>query len=173
MNSGRRGFSLIEILITLVFVSFAFLPIYNLFRFGTRGTATTEREVLCTNHASDLANLFRELSVTQVEQCFPSLTSGGQETSLPDDSQILNAVKAAFPTPPDFLTTLPPNFERSMHIKRLDGGRPGIFGGFADAWQHRSKVPTFIITVTVKSKGSTQKTNIGDDSVTLVTLVMD
>jgi len=50
---------MIEVLVALVFVSFSFLPIYNLFRFGQLGTVSNEKEVEATNYASDLTNFMR------------------------------------------------------------------------------------------------------------------
>ena len=66
--SRRNGFSMLEIVVALVFVACAFLPIYNLFRTGSIGTASNINENIATNYASDMINFLRDLRYYQIEK---------------------------------------------------------------------------------------------------------
>lgn len=158
---------MIEVLVTLMFVSFAFLPIYNLFRFGQRGTWSNEKEIVNTNFAGDLINYMREISVADLDKCFPSAKS---EIKLADETQIKAALKRINMTPPD--CPLPQvGVIRSMTLQRFEGLPGTLLGKLFDLFTQRVAVPNFLVTVTVNYHKPGM--SMGEDEVTLSTIVMD
>jgi len=162
--SFRRslGFSLIEILLALVFISFSFLPIYNLFRFGQVGTMSNVKEIEATNHASDLVNFLREMSYAEVS----GLVGSANEISCKDDTEI----KAKFP---DWNLKIDKDYTRSLTLQRFLGnkaGWAGLAGLLENFTKNRRAVPNFLAEVTISfKKGPTGPL----DSVKLSTIIMD
>lgn len=169
----RCGFSMLEILVALVFVSFAFLPIYNMFRFGTRGTASNAREVEMTNYASDLINFIRERKATELGKVFKS----GTET-LHKDSDIiaklnqLSKKSGAMPVIPPVTES---HYNRKMSVTKYKAeykkGLSGIFDLKSDFLNNRAQVLNYLVSVTVTYTKSGSMNQ--EDEVVLYTLVMD
>lgn len=164
----KKAFSLVEVMIALIFLSFAFLPIYNLFRFGSQGTVNNVYEVTGTNYASDLVNFVRDLRFYQIEQ------AGGKsdKIKLNNDSEI----KAFFEK--IGLTAPPPTekpFARKLELTRFKGrdtrGPLGIVGYLSDLIHQRRSVPNYLIAVTVTFPRTTG--GVGNDDVTLFSMVVE
>ena len=162
----RYGFSMIELLVALMFVSFAFLPIYNPFRFGQRGTWSHEKEIVATNHAADLINFFREINIADLDKCFPG--AKGKPASF-DDSQLQDHLKKNLnlSLPPSELND--PDYSRKTTLIRYNGVGSKVLGIPGDWTYERSAVPNYLVTVEVDYK----KKGMGEDKVTLHTIVMD
>lgn len=157
------GFSLLEILVALVFISFSFLPIYNLFRFGQAGTVSNIKEIEATNYASDLVNFFREMSYTEIKEVMGS----ANEKKFEDDSKI----KAAFPS--WNLKIDEKNYVRGLRLRRFMGNREGILGfaGLLENFtKNRRAVPNYLVDVRITFKKGPGGPN---DEVFLSTVVMD
>jgi len=162
MNRKSTGFSLIEILLALVFVSFAFLPIYNLFRVGNVGAMSNVREVEATNYASDLINFLREMDFSEVENAL----GGDSSADLKNDEEI----KAKFP---NWTLTVGKDFERSLHLQKFKGNKAGLGGltGLVDnIIHHRRSVPNYLAEVKVVFK---KAVGANPDEVKLSTIIMD
>jgi hypothetical protein len=142
----------------LVFISFSFLPIYNLFRFGQVGAISNVREVEATNHASDLINFLRELGYTQLR----SMVSGKNELSLEDDEKI----KSYFP---NWKLKIDPKYSRSLALKRYAGNNHGL-QAIIDYFKMRKSVPNYLAEVKVSFK---KATGVGLDDVVLHIIVTD
>lgn len=163
----KTGFSLIEVLIALIFVSLAFLPIYNLFRFGSQGTVNNVHEVTANNYASDLVNFVRDLKVYQID----SAAGGSKKVTLKNDTDISNFFqKIDLSAPP---TTLHP-YNRILEMEKFKGrdvtGPVGIIGWISDLLNNRRSVPNYLVRVRVEYPRSSGG---GMDDVTLYSLVMD
>lgn len=163
----KHGFSMVELMIALIFISFAFLPIYNLFRFGSQGTTNNVNEVTATNYASDMVNFVRDLRYYQIEQAGDS----SDKIELNNDSEIKTFFqKIDLNAPPE--TRKP--FVRSLKMNRFKGkdtrGPLGIIGWLSDLINKRRSVPNYLVTVKVSYPKSTG--GAGDD-VTLFSLVME
>ncbi|MDD3146804.1 MAG: hypothetical protein PHD82_05835 [Candidatus Riflebacteria bacterium] len=166
--SRRNAFSLVEVMIALIFMSFAFLPIYNLFRFGSQGTVNNVYEVTGTNYASDLINFVRDLRFYQIEK------AGGKsdKITLKNDAEIKAFFeKIGLTAPPE---TIKP-FERSLELSRFKGvdsrGPLGIVGWLSDLIQKRRSVPNYLIKVKVDFPRTSG--GAGNDDVTLFSLVVE
>ena len=163
----KRGFSMIEILVSLVFVSFAFLPIYNLFSFGQRGTTSNEKEIEATNYASDLINFCREQTATDFDRLFQR-----KKWPLVDDDAIHAMFKKINLQPPPKVKD---GYTRSMEVCPFEGrntsGVWGIPGAISDFFKNRQKVPNYRVTVEVKFPKVGSKKVM--DNVTLITIVLD
>jgi hypothetical protein len=165
---NKYAFSIIEILITMVFLSLAFLPLYNLFQFGQKGTKNNLQEVAATNYASDLVNYIRELKFNQFEEAAGSI----ENFRLSNDSQIAAFFRRFDDVPPP-----PPPCEepytRIVEVRKFKGkdsrGPLGIVGWVSDLINKRRAVPNFLITVRVEFPRPKDKT----DQVSLYTIVMD
>ncbi|NCB37152.1 MAG: hypothetical protein EOM80_00150 [Erysipelotrichia bacterium] len=164
---SKRAFSLVEVLIAMIFISFAFLPIYNLFRFGSQGTANNVSEVTATNYASDLINFVRELRVYQIDD------AGGKSEKivLKDDAEIKAFfAKVDLSAPP----AVKKPFSRSLEMCKFKGrntkGPLGIVGLLSDIIHKRRSVPDYLVNVKVSFPRSSGG---GNDSVTLFSLVID
>ena len=161
----KKGFSLVEIMLTLVFISFAFLPIYNLFRFGSAGTVNNIYEVTATNYASDMVNFVRELKVYQVEKLI------GKSLLLKNDEDISKTFKRIGIVAP--VSTKVP-FVRSLEFKKFKGrnkkGLLGISGFLSDLINQRRSVANYLAKVKVEFPRNTGK---GKDDVVLYTILMD
>lgn len=158
--SRRNGFSMLEIVVALVFVACAFLPIYNLFRTGSIGTASNINENIATNYASDMVNFLRDLRYYQIEKADDSkkLTfSNDEETQAFFKKIKLNA-------PP----TCEAPYVRSVELEKFD--RKSLWEWIVDLWAKRTLVPSYLVTVKVSYPKSTGK---GVDDVTLFSLIMD
>lgn len=163
----KKGFSLIEILIALIFLSLAFLPVYNLFRFGSQGTANNIQEVTANNYASDLVNFVRDLKYYQVENAAGS----SKKIQLNNDADIKAFFsKINLSAPPEALHP----FKRSLYLEKFKGrdstGVAGIIGWLSDLLNQRRSVPNFLVKVKVEFPRSSGG---GLDDVTLFSLVMD
>eukprot|EP01156_Anaeramoeba_ignava_P009813 Anaeramoba_ignava/a478257_7.p2 GENE.a478257_7~~a478257_7.p2 ORF type:complete len:169 (+),score=12.07 a478257_7:1308-1814(+) len=164
-SKKNKGFSLIEIMLTLVFISLAFLPIYNLFRFGSAGTANNISEVTATNYASDMVNFLRELKVYQIKDVV------GKDLLLKNDEDISKTFKKIGLAPP---VSAESPFLRSLELKKFKGknkkGILGISGFLSDLINQRRAVPNYLAKVKVEFPRNTGK---GKDDVTLYTIIMD
>lgn len=164
----RQAFSLVEVMIALIFLSFAFLPIYNLFRFGSQGTVNNVNEVTGTNYASDLINFVRDLRFYQIDN------AGGksEKITLKNDDEIKAFFdKIGLTAPP---ATIAP-FSRSLELSRFKGrdtrGPLGIVGWLSDLILQRRSVPNYLINVKVtfpRTSGGP-----GNDDVTLFSMVVE
>lgn len=163
----NSAFSLIEVLIALIFVSLAFLPIYNLFRFGSQGTVNNVHEVTANNYASDLVNFIRDLKVYQIDAAI----GGSKKITLGNDADISNFFKKLdLAAPP---STLHP-YKRILEMEKFKGrdvtGPVGIVGWISDLLNNRRSVPNYLVRVRVEFPRSSGG---GMDDVTLFSLVMD
>jgi hypothetical protein len=155
----RRGFSLLEILLALVFVSFSFLPIYNLFRFGQVGAKSNVKEVEATNYASDLVNFLRNMNYTEVS----TKVGSGDDFSYDGDS----AIKAVFPS---WDLETGDGYTRSLVLRRFPGVRSGFLKNLLDSFIFKRRaVPNFLAEVKVNFK----KPAGGDDEILICTIIMD
>ena len=164
----KAAFSLLEILMALVFISMAFLPIYNLFRYGKQGTVNNLNEVTATNYASDMIDFVRQLKVYQIKAMLNGKTS---EVAYNNDNAISSAFnKIGKVTPPKVKKP----YSRSMSFKYFAGknkrGLFGIIGWISDFINKRRSVPNYLVNVTVSFPNSIGKKR---DNVTLYTIVMD
>lgn len=167
---------MLEILVALVFVSFAFLPIYNMFRFGTRGTVSNAREVEATNYASDLINFMRDRKASELKEVFKN--DAGKLKTLNNDAEIIEILNKMCKTPGSE-PIIPPieekGYTRSMSVTKYTGAnKKGIFGwsgAISDFLNRRGEVLNFLVSVRVAyaRPGSTNP----DDEVVLYTIVMD
>ncbi len=162
---NRRAFSLIEVLVTMVFLSLAFLPLYNLFSFGQKGTTNNLQEVAATNYASDLVNLLRDLSFFE----FAKAAGSVENFKLTGDGQISSFLKRINNIKPLPACEVP--FSRSMEVRKFKGRDGRLFGWISDWLKNRQAVPNYLITVKVEfpRMGNTSE----KDRVTLYTMVMD
>lgn len=165
----RHAFSLVEVMIALIFMSFAFLPIYNLFRFGSQGTVNNVNEVTATNYASDMINFVRELRYYQIEQAGGS----SDKIKLNNDGEIKAFFqKIGLTAPPE--TTRP--FARSLELTRFKGrdtrGPLGVIGWLSDLIHKRRSVPNYLVWVRVTFPRPAGGAG-GDDDVTLFSLVLE
>lgn len=160
----NKAFSLIEILITMVFLSLAFLPLFNLFQFGQKGTTNNLHEVAATNYASDLVNFVREISFSEFSRAAGSV----ENFRLSNDGQI-NAFFRRIGLKPPPACDKP--FSRSMEVRKFKGKDGRFFGWISDWLKNRQAVPNYLVSVKVefpRPAGAGEK-----DRVTLYTLVMD
>ncbi|RCK79154.1 MAG: hypothetical protein OZSIB_0268 [Candidatus Ozemobacter sibiricus] len=172
MPRGRLGFSMIEILVALVFVSFSFLPIYNLFRFGHRGAVSNEKEIEATNYASDLINFMRDRKASELDTLFKSVKDPPE---MKNDDEIADMIRRLNLAP---LPKVGEGYVRSMKIKRFEGknnkGPAGIVGWLSDFINRRRAVNNYLVRVRVAYPlvGAGKSSNQEDD-VVLYTIVMD
>lgn len=171
---SRFGFTMIEILIALVILSFGFLPIYNLFRQGSATTVNNIQENIATNYASDMINFCKDLKFTKINDA-----DNRTDIPLEDDVKIHDffSQEKIKVEPP---TAVEKPFARSMHLHKVDtrtfwsglitGGIAAIKERREDRKKNRKAVPAYIVTVTVTFPRMSGK---GEDEVTLYSLIMD
>lgn len=164
LNNKNKAFSLVEILITMVFLSLAFLPLFNLFQFGTKGTTNNLNEVAATNYASDMINFVREISFTEFSKAAGSV----ENFRLADDGQIRAFFnRIGLKPPPDCQKP----FSRSIEVRKFKGKDGRLFGWLSDWLKNRQAVPNYLVSVKVefpRPAGPGEK-----DKVSLYTIVMD
>lgn len=161
---NNKAFSLIEILITMVFVSLAFLPLFNLFQFGQKGTKNNLHEVAATNYASDMINFVREISFSEFSRAAGSV----ENFRLANDGQIVAFFRRIGLKPPPACEE---PFSRSMDVRKFKGKDDRIFGWLSDWLKKRQQVHNYLVSVKVefpRPAGNEEK-----DKVTLYTIVMD
>ena len=66
--SVRQAFTMIEVVVAIMVIAMAFVPMLNLFKFGSQGTVNNVNEVTATNYASDLVNFVREIQHYKLEE---------------------------------------------------------------------------------------------------------
>ncbi|PKL44773.1 MAG: hypothetical protein CVV41_05240 [Candidatus Riflebacteria bacterium HGW-Riflebacteria-1] len=163
----RKAFSMLEVMIALVITAVAFLPIYNLFRFGSQGAVNNIHEVTASNYAADLINFVRDIRAHQIE----TVAGSSNKITLSSDEQI-----AAFFSKIG-LTAPPPvekPFIRRLELEKFKGndvsGIAGISGWLKDLIFNRKAVPNYLICVKVAfpRMNSSEK-----DDVTLLSMAMD
>ena len=168
IKKQRHAFSMIEVLIALIVVSIAFLPIYNLFRFGSMGTSNNIHEVTASNYAADLVNFVRDVKAQQIAEIAGSTAT---KIKLDSDAQIATFfLRLGLTAPP------PVNepFSRRLELQKFDGrdtsGIAGAWGWLKDLILNRRRVPNYLICVKVAypRMNSSEK-----DDVTLFSMAMD
>ncbi len=163
----RRGFSMVEILVALMFISFAFLPIYNLFRFGHHGTVSNEREIEATNYASDIINFLRTQKTQIIDQKIPEAAT--KEFSLTDKEFFTRFQLLA-----DGFA-MAPGYTRKLMLKKFNGsdktGPMGVIGQVSDWWFNRVSVPNYLVHVHVKFPKGLASGH--EDEVFLSSIIMD
>ncbi|MBF0499391.1 MAG: hypothetical protein HQM09_04625 [Candidatus Riflebacteria bacterium] len=158
---------MIEILVALMFITFTFLPIYNLLSFGQRGTWSNEKEIVGTNYAADLLNFMREVSIRDLDTAFPNAKT---PITLVGDDKIKDALKKINLVPPE--SPIPqPGVVRSMIVQRFEGVKTDLLGKLNDIFNQRKAVPNYLISVSVNYHKA--GISMGDDVATLTTIVMD
>ncbi|NLI77180.1 MAG: hypothetical protein GX442_12155 [Candidatus Riflebacteria bacterium] len=173
MKRHLIGFSMIEVLVALVFVSFSFLPIYNLFRFGQRGAVSNEKEVEATNMASDLINFMRDRKGSDLDALYKNVRDIPE---FKDDDEIAAMLKQINLTP---LPKVREGFTRSMQLKRYEGksGKTSFnpINALIDFINRRRAVPNYLVRVRVAypMSGSAKGTTPPEDDVILYTILMD
>lgn len=164
---SQKAFSMVEVLVTMVFLSMAFLPIYNLFSFGQRGTTNNLNEIAATNYASDLVNFIREIKFYNFEKAAGSV----ENFKLSNDTQIASFFKRiGLKTPP----ACDKPFSRNMEVRKYKGrdtrGPLGVVGWLSDLLNKRRSVQNFMVVVQVEFP---RQGGGGNDVVKLYTVVMD
>ncbi len=95
ISSKQAAFSMMEIMLGLTILVLAFIPIYRMFSYGSKGTASTLSETMATAYASDLMSLVRELSYHEIVACMASSGEGNQDSlELVDDQAIKDFFKS-------------------------------------------------------------------------------
>ena len=157
---------MIEILVALMFVSFAFLPIYNLFRFGHHGTVSNEREIEATNYASDIINFLR----TQKTQ---AINNNIKEAATAEFALSDKDLFTRFQFPPESFA-MSTGFSRTIILKKFEGrDKTGslLINLVKDWWLKRISVPNYLVHVHVKfPKGLAAGL---EDEVFLSSIIMD
>lgn len=158
---------MLEIMIALIVTAIAFLPIYNLFRFGSQGAVNNIYEVAASNYAADLTNFVRDIKAHQIK----TVAGSSNKITLNSDEQI-----AAFFSRIG-LTAPPPvkePFSRKLELEKFsarDTTGPGsIIGWLSDLIHRRRAVSNYLICVKVafpKMSGNEK------DDVTLFSMAMD
>jgi hypothetical protein len=160
---SKRAFSLIEVLMTMVFLSMAFLPLYNLFQFGQKGTTNNLQEVAATNYASDMINFVREIPYRE----FLHAAGSVENFKLTGDDRITAFFRRInLKTPP----ACEKPFSRSIEVRKFKGKDARLPFAVLDLLNKRRAVPNFLITVRVNFPRPGGGTN---DEVSLFTIVMD
>jgi len=158
---------MLEILIALIIAAIAFLPIYNLFRFGSQGAVNNIYEVTASNYAADLINFTRDIKAHQIK----TVAGNSNKITLNSDEQI-----AAFFSRLDMTAPPPVNkpFSRKLELEKFAGrdatGPGGIIGWLSDLINRRQAVTSYLICVKVAypKMNTTEK-----DDVTLFSMAMD
>ncbi len=95
LSKALKAFTLTEIIVALTIILLAFIPIYRMFSYGSKGTASNLSETAATSYASDLINLTRELSYQEIAACMKAYAGEEQdEISLANDLEIASFFKA-------------------------------------------------------------------------------
>ncbi|HOY65469.1 MAG TPA: hypothetical protein PLP29_01195 [Candidatus Ozemobacteraceae bacterium] len=172
MIRWRRAFSLLEILVALVFMSFAFLPIYNLFRFGTRGTTSNAREIEATNYASDLINFLRDRRASDLAKVFKD--DVGKLKTMNNDAEIMDQLRK-MGSGGAGAAIVPPieekGYTRSMTVTKYKASSKSLGGMISDFINRRSNVMNYLVSVRVAY--AKPGTTTPDEEVVLYTIVMD
>lgn len=163
------GFSLLEILLSMTIISFAFLPIYNLFRFSHQGTRSNEREIFATNYASDLVNFLRDQKASVLDR--PGLAS--RRIELNGDDAIRGFFQGFDPprNPPPAVSE---GFVRSLVLEKFDGRDDSLvfIGPLRDFWLKKQSVPNYLAEVKVEYSKRQAGSKEGDE-VVIYSLIMD
>ncbi len=195
---SKSGFSMIEIVISLIILAVGFFPVYNLFRQGSAGTANTVQETVATNYASDLINFCKDLRYTQLKdvgniQDDTPYSDSQFQTIIDQYRQDPNASEEAntelkipnideeeailykrtitftdFPLP----TKQNPGFWQRIWQKIKDA----IGVGGREEQERRNYVPSYKVTVKVqfpKGNGKLDENESKNDEVTFYTIIMD
>lgn len=163
-----RAFSMIEILVSLMVISFAFLPIYNLFRFSRHGVWSNEKEIIATNYASDMINFLRERKAKELETAMGT----AKEKTLANDSEIA-AFFGAFNPPIEPPPAEPTGYyTRTLSLKCYDGKDPTLIGRIMDWILKRQSVLNYLVEVRVAYSKKQLGAKEGDE-VVLYSIVMD
>lgn len=158
---------MLEILIALVITAVAFLPIYNLFRFGSQGAVNNIHEVTASNYAADLINFVRDIRAHQIE----TVAGSSNKITLSSDEQIATFFsKIGLTAPPP----VEKPFMRRLELEKFKGrdvtGPGGIVGWLKDLINRRRSVSNYLICVKVAFPRMNTSEN---DDVTLFSMAMD
>lgn len=177
---SKYGFSMIEIIIALIIIAIGFLPIYNLFRQGTKTTVSNVQETVATNYASDLINFCKDLRYFQIK---PIVDDEKTFTEGDGENQIKEFIEQINPDLADNWKSVPEPYTRTLKIKRYDSRGWSEFWsdftheGWSELFEKKSLIPCCSIKVTVSfprmmsKKKENDKSNI--EEVTLHSILMD
>lgn len=170
--SDRQAFTMIEVVVAIMVIAMAFVPMLNLFKFGSQGTVNNVNEVTATNYASDLVNFVREIQHYKLEEAVKD------KIELKTDAEIKDffANKLKLNPPP----AVEEPFERSIELKRYDGkvkkggGILGAIGAWIGeaiaAYEKRQAISSYLFSVTVSFP---RPTKAGRDKVRLFSMVVE
>jgi hypothetical protein len=173
MNRRRSAaFTMIEVVVAIGILAMAFVPMMNLFRFGSQGTVNNVNEITATNYASDLVNFVREI------QHYKLKAAVTEELDLGGDEEIASFFKDKMGLVAP--TAVDEPFVRSMRLKRYAGEvkkESGLVGAIKHklgkaytAYKKRQAVESFKLSVTVAYPKLSAR---GEDEVTLYSLVVE
>jgi hypothetical protein len=166
------AFTMIEVVVAIMILAMAFVPMMNLFQFGSQGTVNNVNEITATNYASDLVNFVRDI------QHYRLMSAVSDEVNLSGDAEISAFFR-------DKLGMVAPSgaeepFVRSMSLKRFSGEvkkESGIIGAIKhhlgkvySAYKKRQAVASFKVSVKVSYPRVSAR---GEDEVTLYSLVVE
>lgn len=167
-NNELYGFTMLEILLALVFVSFALLPIYNLFSFSYKGVVSNQMEIEATNYASDIINLLKDVKYSFLES---KLGVNNQMLELKTEDEINNLFQNLK------IGTLPPinpSYKRTIKFRKFEGrntaGPMGIIGRISDFILDRRAIKNYLVEVKVSYEIPNTKK---EDNVVLYAIIVD
>ncbi|MDD2624990.1 MAG: prepilin-type N-terminal cleavage/methylation domain-containing protein [Candidatus Riflebacteria bacterium] len=159
---NRRAFTMIEVVVAVMLIAMAFVPMLNLFKFGSQGTVNNVNEVTATNYASDLVNFVREIQHYKLEEVIKD------KIELSGDTKIKDFFTQQLKLNPPPLVEEP--FERSIEIKRYDGAPKNWLGAIIAVIKKRQVVNSFLFSVTVTFPRPSKS---GKDKVKLFSMVVE
>ncbi len=141
-----RGFTLIELLLALLILSFAFLPMFNLFRYGAEGTQSTRMETEGANYAGDILNAFRTLSYQEVKTQLGADLSGSPKSHAYTDAEICGKLKQRFKLE---IPLVKKPFSRQVTIVEFQGQANTLLGILIEKLRRLQAVPCFLVIVDI------------------------
>lgn len=168
---SRRAFTLVETTIGLFVIAIAFIPIYNLFQFSSKGTTNNINEIIATNYASDLLNCVREIP-------YEKLREKNISDEEYDESRIEKFCSDAGIIPPKISEedskqdsrTGEPLYSRTLKITYYDGKPHGFLENLLNIFKKQQCLPSYLVKVTVKYPSASNKQN---EPVTLYSLILE
>lgn len=171
----KKAFTMAEIAVALFVIGCAFIPMFNLYNFSSRGTSNNINEIVATNYASDLINCVRDIPYRTLKKIVEESVKGGEkkekeykENELDDFFSNTNSDTPQINDEGKKSANVP--YERHLKITHFHGEPEGLLATLFSKIKKQQTIPSYLITVSVDFPSLSKK---GKEKVVLYSVVVE
>ena len=171
----KKAFTIAEIAVALFVIACAFIPMFNLYKFSSRGTSNNINEIVATGYASDLINCVRDVPYRTLKKIVGESVKGGEvkekewdEAHLEDFFSETNSNTPKMNDEEKKSANV--SYERTLKITHFHGEPEGIIATLFSKIKKQQTIPSYLITVSVDFPSLSRK---GKEKAVLYSVVVE